>query len=294
MLNSQKKKIRFIINPISGIGKQKIAEKLIAQYLDAEKYNYDIAYTNAPKHAIQLAFEAAQQTYYAVIAVGGDGTVNETAQGLLHSNTCLGILPCGSGNGLARHLQIPLNLSEAVKKINHPTIDTLDAGKLNEYYFFNAAGIGFDGYVACLFSKQKNRGFKTYFKVVLKEVFSYPKTKATFLFNNLTINAGRFLNSFCIGSQYGNNIFIAPQANHNDGLFEVVIIDKLMWLKIPTLLYFLAIRKLHKSSLVKIYRTSKITLQGNLSMLHIDGEPVTVSSAQAEISILPKAIQVIR
>jgi YegS/Rv2252/BmrU family lipid kinase len=289
-----KKNIQFIINPISGVGRQRVVEELLYRYLNHTLYNYEVTYTKAPHHATEIAQQAAKQNYWAVVAVGGDGSVNETAKGLINTNTYLGILPCGSGNGLARHLKIPLDLSKAIQRINNPTFDWLDAGVINNHYFFNVSGLGFDGYVAHCFSNKKKRGLQSYIKIVIKELFNYPLTKATLEFNNQKISCSEFINSFCIGSQYGNNTLIAPLAQHNDGLLEVVLVDKLLWYKIPGLLYYLATKQIHKSSLVKTFQTNKLTIFGELNWFHLDGEPYRFSEKKIEIELKKHALKIVR
>lgn len=288
-----KKKLRFIVNPISGVGKQRIVEDLLYRYLDHNLYDYEICYTKAPRHAIELSREAALFNYYAVIAVGGDGSVNEAAQGLINSNTALGILACGSGNGFARHLKLPLNLTHAIKKINSHNMDSSDVGCFNEHYFFNVSGVGFDGHVANVFSLNKKRGFKTYIKVVIKEVFSYHKLNARLNIDGSEFNAAKLLNSFCIGSQYGNNFYISPNSNNNDGLIELVMIDKLVWYKVPMLIYYAFTKQIHKSSLVKTKQAKNISIIGENMLCHLDGEPYVIKNGEIKISILPNALKVL-
>ena len=124
------KKILFVINPISGVGKQKILEPLIDELINKELFDYEIVYTNAPKHLIDICKNAAKNNLDAVIVAGGDGSINEATIGLINSNTALGIIPTGSGNGLARHLKIPLQLKLALKKINDFKLTKIDTAML--------------------------------------------------------------------------------------------------------------------------------------------------------------------
>ena len=290
---THKKKLRFIVNPISGSGKQRIVEDLLYRYLDHQLFDYEICYTKAPLHAIDLSREAALFNYYAVVAVGGDGSVNEVAQGLLHSATFLAILPCGSGNGLARNLNIPLDLIEAIKKINSHSIINMDAGKFGNRYFFNVCGIGFDGHVSNVFSKNKKRGFSTYIKVVIKEVFNYKKLKAFFRNDHTEFSAARILNSICIGTQYGNNFYISPNSKVDDGFFELVMIDKLIWYKLPALVYYAFTNKIYRSTLVKINSYTSLHVSGNNLECHVDGEPFVLNECSMDITIEEKALKVL-
>ena len=139
-----KKKICFIINPISGVGKQKIVEQLVSEQLSAHDFEIEIAYTKAPHHATELSKDAANRNFDIVVAVGGDGSVHEVSKGLINSTTALAILPCGSGNGLARHLGIPLNLKDALKlQLLHP----------NEIYLYQKLVLFF---LLPLFQDKKN------------------------------------------------------------------------------------------------------------------------------------------
>jgi diacylglycerol kinase family enzyme len=287
-----KKKLRFIVNPISGVGKQRIVEDLLYRFLDHHLFDYEICYTKAPRHAIDLSREAALFNYYAVVAVGGDGSVNEVAQGLLNSTTLLAILPCGSGNGLARNLKIPLDLTEAIKKINTHSIKNLDAGKFGSRYFFNVCGIGFDGHVSNVFSKNKKRGFSTYIKVVIKEVFNYKKIISSFSNNNTVFPAARILNSICIGTQYGNNFYISPNSKVDDGMFELVMIDRLIWYKLPALVYYAFSNQINISSLVKIQSYTTLHISGHNLECHVDGEPFVLNDCSIDITIEEKALKI--
>ena len=139
-----KKIIRFIVNPVSGFGKQKVIEKLVEQYLNLTIFDYQIVYTKASKHAIELANQAVADNVNIVVAVGGDGSINEIARGLIGSNTALAIIPAGSGNGLARHLKIPLNIKKAIEIINNAKEKQMDTFQFNDECVFNISGVGFD------------------------------------------------------------------------------------------------------------------------------------------------------
>ena len=170
---SSKKVIEFIINPISGTKSKAVFHSLIDLNLDLKKFEYNISYTKERGHAFELASQAVSQGIDYVVAVGGDGTVNETARALIYEEAALGIIPFGSGNGLARHLNIPLKPANALQLLNQEHILTIDAGKANGKPFFCTAGIGFDAHVGKLFSLATKRGFNTYVKTVLKEFFQY-------------------------------------------------------------------------------------------------------------------------
>ena len=170
-MNQNKKKIIYsIINPISGTGKQKVVEYLIEKFLDFSKFEITIKYTEKPKHAIEISKQSVTE-YDIIVAVGGDGSVNEVAKALINSNAILGIIPTGSGNGLSRHLKIPMNLKKAVSNLNNLNIQEIDTATINGYHFLGTAGIGFDAHIGWKFSTAKKKRFLDILKNNLKRVF---------------------------------------------------------------------------------------------------------------------------
>ena len=157
-----KKKMVFIMNPISGTTNKAGIPELIAKTLDTNTFDYEIRLTEHAGHAFEIATEAKDNGVDVVVAVGGDGTVNEVARAIVHSNTALGIIPCGSGNGLARHLMIPMQLKKAIEVINEYQIHDLDYGIINEHPFFCTCGMGFDAFVSMKFAEAGKRGPITY------------------------------------------------------------------------------------------------------------------------------------
>ncbi|MCK6649852.1 MAG: YegS/Rv2252/BmrU family lipid kinase, partial [Bacteroidia bacterium] len=216
-----KKKICFIVNPVSGIGRQKVIEKLIDQLLDRTLFEYEIQYTKAAKHATELAKDAALRNFDIVVAVGGDGSVNETAKGLIGTKTAMAIIPAGSGNGLARHLKIPIDIKKAMEVINMGVISTVDSIRFNDETFVNVAGIGFDAHIGWEFAKFGKRGFSSYLKVIMREFPKYKARKYELEIDGKTIYPEAFLISFANGSQWGNNAYIAPTADISDGIMDI-------------------------------------------------------------------------
>ena len=172
-----KKKILFIMNPISGTASKAAVPSLIDSVLDKELFEYEIRMTERAGHASEIATEAKNNHVDVVVAVGGDGTVNEVARSLVHSDTALGILPCGSGNGLARHLLLPMNLKKCIEVINQCEIRDLDYGVINDHPFFCTCGMGFDAFVSMKFAESGKRGPITYAENILREGLKYkPET----------------------------------------------------------------------------------------------------------------------
>lgn len=219
-----KRTICFIVNPISGIGRQKVIEKLIDEQLDRTLFDYEIAYTKAAKHAIELSKDAALRNIDIVVAVGGDGSVNETAKGLVNTNSALAIIPTGSGNGLARHLNIPLNLKKAMQVINKGKQTAIDSIQMNDETFVNVAGIGFDAHIGWEFAKFGKRGFSSYIKVITREFPKYKAQDFELIIDGNKVTKNAYLISFANGSQWGNNAYIAPTADISDGEMDIAIL----------------------------------------------------------------------
>jgi diacylglycerol kinase (ATP) len=167
--NCLKSKVLFIINPISGGKNKDDVPELIGKNLDSMLFEPSIIVTDRAFHANKLAKNGVGQYEY-IIAVGGDGTVNEIASGIAGTDTVLGILPFGSGNGLARFLGIPMDTAKAIQTLNDKKVEAIDAGKLNRQWFFNMAGMGFDAHIGEVFSHNATRGFATYVKAAFREI----------------------------------------------------------------------------------------------------------------------------
>lgn len=288
----KKRTICFIVNPISGVGRQKIIEKLIDQNLDRTIFDYEIAYTKAAKHAIELARNAAAKNTDIVVAVGGDGSVNETAKGLVNSNTAMAIIPTGSGNGLARHLKIPLNLKNAMAVINSGKCVSIDTIQMNEETFANVAGIGFDAHIGWEFAKFGKRGFSSYLKVITREFPKYKAQNFELKIDGKTSTENAYLISFANGSQWGNNAYIAPTADISDGIMDIAILrDFKFWNGISIGLRLFR-KTLHESKHLDIIKAKEvfITQQGNIA--HIDGEPIEIGK-QLHIKVNPLSLRVI-
>ena len=172
-----KKKIVFVVNPISGTQGKRAILKWIDERINRTLYDYTIVKTQYAGHAEKIAAAAAKEKVDIVVAIGGDGTINEIGRALIHTDTALGIIPCGSGNGLARHLQIPLEPKAAIDIINESSVACIDYGKINNIPFFCTCGVGFDAFVSLKFADSGKRGLLTYLENTLHESLSYkPET----------------------------------------------------------------------------------------------------------------------
>ncbi len=286
------KKVCFIVNPISGIGRQKVIEKLIDEHLDRTIFDYEIAYTKAAKHAIELSKEAASRNIDVVVAVGGDGSVNETAKGLVGSNTAMAIIPTGSGNGLARHLNIPLNLKKAMKLINNGKETRIDSIQLNNETFVNVAGIGFDAHIGWQFAKYGKRGFSSYIKVIMREFPKYKAQDFEIIIEGKSIIKNAYLISFANGSQWGNNAHIAPNADIRDGILDIAILKDFKIFSALSIGYKLFKKTLHESAHLEILKAKEVIVKQKGNIAHIDGEPLEVGN-ELKIKVNPLSLKVI-
>ncbi len=271
------KKTLFIINPIAGTRSKKDIPLLIEQGIDKDKFKVDIAFTEKSDHATDLALDAVRANYDLVIAVGGDGTINEVARGLVNSSVALGIIPMGSGNGLARHLLIPMNIKEAIKKLNHYQVLKIDTGTINNRLFLCTAGIGLDAKVSHDFSKQTKRGFFTYSKVAMN---NFIKSQVSFWeieTDGISEKVDGLLLTIANANQYGNNVFIAPQAQLQDGEFDVCVLKKFSFLNSPLVLRDLFNKNLHNNRFYSLRKGKQILIKNEGEVeIHYDGEPMLV------------------
>jgi len=288
--------VTFIINPTSGTGKSKSIPALIHSYFPTTGHTYRIRFTEYAGHAKMIVNEEIANGTRIIVAVGGDGTVNEVASCLLHSQAALGIVPTGSGNGLARHLNIPMNASKALQVIAEGQVTTIDSGEVNGQPFFCTAGVGFDATVAERFSKIKGRGFSNYIKACLNEYKSYRPT--TFKDGD-NKNYQGFLLTVCNANQYGNNAFICPGAQLNDGKMELVQVSPLPFSQLPLFLFQLLSKTLHKNRYYQQHTFSSLTLKRQTpGPLHIDGDPaphvteLVFRSIPQSLNILVPSLQV--
>ena len=286
------KKIRFIINPVSGFGKHKITESIINEHLDISSFYYEIFYTKAPGHASELCKDAVSQRFDIVAAVGGDGSVNEIGKQLTGSETAMAIIPTGSGNGLARHLNIPIDLYKSIGIINNLNIKKIDTCSVNSETFISMAGVGFDAHIAYKFSKSGKRGFWSYLKLCLIEYINYEVQDYYLNIDGNTMNIKAFFICCANSSQHGNNAVIAPQAIIDDGYIDVCIIKKFPAYMVPVLIYRVFNKTIEKSACLEIRRCKEVTIKQNSTLVHLDGEPLNLGK-ELNVKINPLSLKVI-
>ncbi|GIV38102.1 MAG: hypothetical protein KatS3mg032_2481 [Cyclobacteriaceae bacterium] len=286
------KNLLFIINKHSGRRyvpgiKEKI-HHICAQYNAV----CVVEFTQKRNHACQLAREAAGR-FDAIIAVGGDGTVNETARGLLHSATPMGIIPTGSGNGLARHLGIPMNCPAAARLIFNSVPVNIDTFTVNGQTGVNVAGLGFDGHVAGLFSARTKRGLWGYTALIIRDFLHYQPVPVTARMQGHTITSNLFILAIANSSQYGNKASIAPSASLTDHYLNLVQVKKIPLLHIPPFVFRLFTRKLSNNRYYSCTpcRSANIELPHPVPY-HIDGEACG-RARRFEIRIQPSSLRVL-
>lgn len=287
------KNIAFIVNPISGTKAKNRVTKLIRELLDPQLFSPTVVVTEYAGHATQLAQQFALEGYYAVIAVGGDGTVNEVANGLVGTNTALGIVPNGSGNGFARHLDISTRMNRAIEMLNSSEVISVDYGMVNDKKFFSTCGVGFDALVAVQFNEGKSRGLKTYVQNTLQSLFNYKPETYHILGEDIDVTTEAFLITFANAGQWGYDAYIAPKASVQDGLMDIAIVNKFPLTAAPKLALNLFTHNIDENFYMNTVRSKAITLvRENAGAIHIDGDPFEMP-AELTIKIVEDGLKVL-
>ena len=277
-----KKKMVFIMNPISGTASKAAIPGLIEKTLNKDLFDYELRMTQYAGHATVIAAEAKDAGADVVVAVGGDGTVNEVARAIVHSQTALGIIPCGSGNGLARHLLLPMSAKKSIQVLNKCEIHDFDYGIINGHPFFCTCGMGFDAFVSQKFAQAGKRGPITYAENILREGLNYqPETY------EIEDETGTH------ASQYGNNAYIAPQASMSDGLMDIIIMEPFDILEAPQISIEMFNKTLDKSSKIKTFRCKELRIhRRSEGLIHYDGDPV-MTGADITVTLREQGIKMV-
>ena len=300
------KNIAFIINPVSGSKETQSAKKklpkLIMQTLDMEQWLPNIMYTEYAGHATELAYQYARMGFDAVIAVGGDGTVNEVAKGLVKGErskvkgerpTALGIIPMGSGNGFARHLNIPIRPQKALEMINHSEPISVDYGLANGRLFVSTCGTGFDALIADHFAGSNKRGFATYFQNIIHDIFSYTPQTYHIVGDGLDVTHKAFLITFANANQWGYEALIAPKASVQDGKMDIMLMSSHAILGSASLALRLFAGSIDDSHFMDTLRAKEVTLEREeAAPFHIDGDPVEMEK-DIHIKIVEDGLRVL-
>ena len=287
-----KQRIRFIINPISGVGKKGDLPQIIEENLDHSKFDYDIAITEYAKHAKKIAYEASLEGIDIVCAVGGDGSVHEVGTALIGTQTKIAILPCGSGNGLARHLNIPMNIQKAIECINNDSSIRMDTVLVNDKPFLGIGGYGFDAIIAKKFDNYHKRGFWSYVKLVIREFAKYNPINVSVDLNGEIKTMPVVLCTIANSSEFGNGFVVSPNSSVTDGKIELCLLKPFSFWMAPTVVYRFFKRTAHKSKYSEVisFKKARITLSRNIA--HYDGEPFNVKDV-LNIQVVPSSLNIL-
>lgn len=289
----EKKRLVFIVNPKSGVQKKNNILEVIEENIDTSKFDYSIEFTNEPGHATEISQSQVAAGADIVVAVGGDGSVNEVARGLIHSKAVLGIIPAGSGNGLANFLKIPTNYKKALDVINQINTTKIDTGSINDKLFVSIAGIGFDGLIARKFIESKRRGFLSYLRIVSEEYPTYKPKKYKIVYNGKEIKTRALFIAFANSDQFGYGTAIAPGARIDDGLLDVCIAAKPAIIDLPVLASLLYWRKIDKSKYLELFKAKEIQVQSKKKRwVNIDGESMKLDK-KLVIKVHPGSLNII-
>lgn len=288
-----KKSITFIVNPHSGTQSKEETPRLIGSWLDSDKFEARYIFTEYAGHASAIARQCVDEGVDIVVAVGGDGTVNEVARSLVHTRSALGLIPCGSGNGLARHLCIPLDIKKAVDIINTTKVEALDYGTINDLPFLCTCGVGFDAFVSLKFAEAGKRGPITYIENVLKEGLKYKPEVYEVEDESGAQSYKAFLITCANASQYGNNAYIAPHATMTDGLMDVIIMEPFTAFDAPQISIDMFNKTLDRNSKIKTFKARRIHIKRQRpGAIHYDGDPMMTGN-DIDVKIEAKGINVI-
>jgi diacylglycerol kinase (ATP) len=289
-----RKKIIFILNPFSGVSQKQLIEKEIHTYIDKTQFDYKVLYTEHPHHATEIAKEAVTNQINMVVAVGGDGSVNEIAAALIHTDVILGILPAGSGNGFAMHLGLGRNTRKAIEYLNKGRLRILDSASINGKPFVNLSGLGFDAKIAYLYKRVKKRGFWGYFKFSIQETQNFE-----FQHYRVKIDGVEVVNRKCLAvvvanaPMYGYHFIVAPKALPDDGKLEVVVFYKAKMWRYFFSLWRMLNHSMHHTGLADRYEGKRVEVEflGAQAYAHTDGEGFLVNEKQV-FEILPQSLKV--
>lgn len=288
-----KTRILFVINPISG-GKRKTRFVDQAErYLDKTRFDPTYLYTEGPNEAGEMTKRGVEQGFRVIVAVGGDGTINEVARHLLDSPIVLGVIPYGSGNGFARSLNIPLKASKAIQRLNTMRVQGVDSGTVNDTPFFNMGGLGFDAEVSLRFAQSGNRGILGYMLTVISTMLYFKPRRCKVELDGNWMEREVFMLSIANSPQFGNGAYIAPHASMQDGLLDLCFVYPFPLALFPKMVYHLFNRTAHKSRYVECRKIKVLKIEVDPDeVVHLDGEPRKLG-AILKIKVLPKSLKVI-
>lgn len=288
----ERKRLTLIINPISGTLSKKGVARWVPEHLRRMGFDVDVEFTRGPGDATRIAREAADAGAFGVLACGGDGTVNEVATGLIGTDTALGILPAGSGNGLARHIGIPIDIRRSLRIIGESLIEACDYGTVNGRPFFCTFGVGFDAAVSHRFSLKHRRGLMTYISSAIDEFIQYHPQAYRIIVDGTVMTERAFLVVICNASQYGNNAFIAPAASIRDGMLDVTIVHEGNFVTHALSGLEMMTGVIGNHGKIRTFRTNHLRIErDDATVTHIDGDPAELPR-NLDIECHPHALKV--
>lgn len=288
-----KKHVVFIINPRSGVERQKEIQEAIDTRLDHSRFSHEIVHTEYAKHGTELAAAAAANGAHIVVAVGGDGSVNDIVRGLIGTRARLAIIPKGSGNGIARTLNIPLDVQEAIEVINKDNAKAMDMAFANDELFVSNAGVAFDALIAKKFARSKRRGLVMYSWLVTKHLWMYKEWDWVLKIDGKLLKERAFIVNVANCQQFGYDFKIAPMADNTDGMLDIIVIRRFPKILGGGLVLRAVNGTIHRSKYVKHYRVKEVTISHpKLKLMQTDGDAHECAS-EITFSIKPKAQEIL-
>lgn len=292
MTENVKKKLLFIVNPVSGKGRGSELIPLFHKYFDDQHFELFIEQSQGKGHSTKIVNAYKNRGVQVVVAVGGDGTVNEIGGSLVGTNMVLGIIPTGSGNGLARHLGIPMEIGKSLKCIQMMNVISIDTVRFNDHRFLNVAGIGFDAEVSWNFAGSERRGWMNYARIILGMVMKITTFPYQLKYGDSHEEGSAVMISFANSSQYGNNARIAPNADIQDGKIDICILKSMNFFRLFPFFFSVMTGSIRNSSYFKSISTGSLEMTGIFKRAHIDGEPIELNG-RLKIEVHPMSLNVI-
>ena len=285
-------KIAFVINPNAGVKKKINIQNFIIEHFPKD-IPYDFLIWEDKNDFETIKQQIVKNNYSIVVACGGDGTVNQVSSVIVNTPIALGILPLGSGNGLARSNKIPMDLKQALAVIAKGAVRKMDSALINGIPYFCTAGVGFDALIANCFATSTKRGFATYINTTIKEFFNYKSNHYSILVDGVKTNVDAFLITIANAGQWGNDVYIAPGAKLDDGLLRVSILKPFSKRSIPAIGLKLFLKKIDTSNHFMALVGKKIEIEFNNELpVHFDGEPILVKN-KLNIEVVPLSLNVV-
>lgn len=288
-----KQKIRFIINPISGKKHKDHLPQQIEEHLDHSRFDYEIFISNYAGHASILAQDAINQHVDILAVAGGDGSINEVGTTLIGTDMALAVIPCGSGNGLSRCMNLPLDPIKALQVINKNYRRKIDTVTVNDKSFISISGTGYDAKVAEDYSKDIRRGFETYFRYIIRNYITMEEQPYTIVMPDETLDVKAFFISFANSNQMGYDFPISPHASLWDGKVDLCIVQKPNPFELPIMGGYMLDGMMDKAPKVKIIQTSEATIiRPKADVINLDGESVMMGK-DLHLKVNPLSLNII-